>query len=627
MASAENPRRLPLTPERLETQLRAAAEGALGEGGLDDLETRFLIEILRRSTFLLKQGYDPETLNRILAGVRRPASLLDPARARGGGSPEDRLLRTWSVPDVLRACGDKCLYDVGLAGRTSFRGFDLLDLGPRSYGLASEVLELLAQDPTLRDFYDRNLVERLPIGDEILFLRQCASRFQIYAQILQALCSEDPAATPLEAFRPAAGRGERRPAALVPAGEGPARDAPRAPGSSAVEVLREPRPPTPAAEPERIPGGPDRKERLTGYEREILLASLDLDGLRRRLKGEIVDQDDAVDQICDNLAVFAVGTRGRPRPQSYLLVGPTGVGKNYLIETLVRSLEEIWGVEVPFLVLEGPQYTHPSDVTELKGSTRGFIRSDEQGILAEFHERTRTAPLSFLLIDEIEKAHPQLARFFLSLMDRGWTMDNRGRTLRFPATVLAYTSNLGYGDRSGSGRPIGYGTRRSPGRERETTSRSVRRGLSPEFLNRLEIIHFAPLSIGSAARIVDQEVGRIASRYAARHGVDLSVTPAAREELVRRGFSEEYGARRLVGEVDRVCNVEVSLRLHSSAGPLTEAGRRLLSRIREARRGERAVDEAALLSEVAHRTRLGSRVRRVEVDAGSGGFVYRVVAP
>lgn len=617
MASLEEPSG-PLTPDALEERLRSLAQAVLGDLGVDDLEMKHLLEIMTRSSRLLREGYDPRTLDRIRTGGRQPASLLETVPRGGGEAREERPFRSLNVPDVLRTCGDKCLYDVGFAGRTTFRGFDLQELGPRSYALASRVLALLGEDPKLRDFYDQNLMARLPIDEEVLFLRQCASRFQLYTQVLRALRGDEAApraivgpggtvpSTPRAAA--AAGGAAFLGTATTAVAIGPALvSAPQATGRVPEEDLR----------------GLDREERLARYERAILLSTLDVARLRARMKEAVVDQPDAVDRVCDDLSVFALGTRGRPRPQSYLMVGPTGVGKNHLIETLVRLLEECWDVDVPFLVIEGPQYTYPSDVSELKGSTRGFIRSDEEGLLSEFHGRARTAPLSFLLVDEIEKAHPQLTRFFLSLMDRGSTMDNKGRLLRFPATILAYTSNLGYSEEQMRDRPIGYGAETGRPGGRGTATRNLKRGLPPEFLNRLKVIHFAPLERRSAGRILDLEVARIARRYLGLHGIDLELTAAARAALLERGFSEEYGARNLVAEADRVCNVEVSLRLHEGAAASPEK-RRLLARIREARRGGRAIDEEALRSEVARQTRLGAGRARVRIDCSGGRFVYDV---
>jgi len=172
-------------------------------------------------------------------------------------------------------------------------------------------------------------------------------------------------------------------------------------------------------------------------------------------------------------------------------------------------------------------------------------------------------------------------------------------------------------ERSRTNFPIGVARFRFP--------RSIIRALAPEFLNRLKIVHFRPLSRSSAGRIVDQELERIAARYRDLHGIDLSLTSAAREALVEQGFSEEYGARHLVAQVERTCNVEVGLRLHTGAGgELSAEGRSLLTRIREARRNERAIDEDAIRSAVARETRLHRGVTRVRIDCSAGAFEYLV---
>jgi hypothetical protein len=619
MTAIETPSRF-LAPEGLEARLRALWASLAGGAGANDLELRHLLEILTRSVGLVSGDYDPATLDAILSGEPRPSSLLEPILQEDvGGAQKGRRLRVLGVPDTLRVYGDKALYDVGLAGRETFRGVDLRTLGPRAYDLASQVLGLLAEDRRLRDFYRSNLVERLPIEEEILFLRQCAVRFRLHARILQALKDDDK--PPEGRVAPAGLVVAAPPAAATPV----ASEAPRAVRGEAMRAERRTRPAAAAAEASPEPSGLDREERLAAYERALLFASLDVGRLRARLEEMVVDQAEAVRQICEDLAVHALGTQARPRPQSYLLVGPTGVGKNYLIETLVGELGRVWGAEVPLLTIEGPQYTYPSDVGELKGSTRGFIRSDEEGLLAEFHGRARVAPLSFLLVDEVEKAHVQLIRYFLSIMDRGATLDNRGRLLRFPATILAFTSNLGYSDEPMQGRSIGYSGRdsRAPA-GRGAASRTLRRGLPPEFLNRLRVLHFSPLSRRSAERILEHEIARIAERYSTLHGIELRVTPAARRGIVDLGFSEEYGARHLVRQTERILNVEVGLRIQERRPGLSQAGKELLETIRAARGGARAIDEEALRGELLRETRLRRAVARVTVDRSGDGFAYRV---
>ena len=623
-----------LSPEAIEARLRALADQLAGSASFDELDLRHLLDLLTQRAPLLRQEYDHGTLDRVLAGDKRPASLLLPAGTLTPDQPRDAAaLRVWTVPESLRACGDKCLYDVGVAGRKTYRGLPLQEIGPRSYDLAGDVLGLLADDRTLREFFERNRIRRLPLDEEVLFLRQCASRFDLYARILQAwreTLGSAPAASsettsPLSRTAVPTDTRTVSGTALLPMAD-PDRPHPRRPAArpKRSEVRR---PDPPADDSDHEEDGfkeTDRDARLAWFERTLLLRTLDLGRLRDELREDVVDQEEAVNRVCDDLSVFAAGMRERQRPLSYFLVGPTGVGKNHLMESLARRLESAWECEVPTLVLEGPQYAYPSDVNELKGATRGFIRSDEEGLLAEFHERARRAPLSVLLVDEVEKSHPQLMRFFLSLMDRGSTMDNRGRLLRFPATILAFTSNAGYSEIEMRRGPIGYAAEEAAGSaRRRDAARALKRGLAPEFLARVQVLHFRPLGRASAARILDREIGRLARRFQRRHGLRLEVTPAARAALVQQGFSTEEGARHLVGRIDRVCNVEVQLRLRPAGVPLTAERQRLLALIREARRGERAVDVEALTDAVRAELRPARTGRRIIVDHRRDRFVYR----
>jgi AAA domain (Cdc48 subfamily)/C-terminal, D2-small domain, of ClpB protein len=599
------------TDEDLEARLRQLTSQLPGGVAVDDLELRHLLDLLLHSSSILRDEYDARTLDRILVRGARPVERALPEWLAVGDDAERRALTVWSVPDALKACGDKCLYDVGLAGRTTYRGRSLQEIGPRSYEMAGQALQLLSSDPSLREFFDRNRMRRLPVEEEVLFLRQCALRFNLYARILQALRSG--------ALQPAIAPAHDKPAAPLPA-----KSAERGPAPEVEEHEAPDMPEAGTATPAlRTAPELDREERLASYERLLMLSSLDLQDLRARLKSEVIDQEEAVDRLCDDLAVFASGTRDRHRPLSYFLVGPTGVGKNHLMESLARHLAALWEIEIPFLTLEGPQYAYPSDVNELKGATRGFIRSDEEGLLAEFHQNSRQAPLSILLVDEVEKAHAQLPRFFLSLMDRGVTMDNRGRQLRFPATLLAFTSNAGYSDIERRAEPIGYASGRTEGSRRREAAAALRRGLPPEFLARLQVLHFRPLGRRSAERILDLEIGRLTARFREACGLALHVTPAARAALIEQGFSEAEGARHLVGRVDRICNVEVHLRLRPAAAPMNDERQKLLRLIREARRGDRAIDAGALDAAVAREMRRGRTARRVVVHWARDRFVYR----
>ena len=128
-----------LTPGALEARLRELAERLAGAAAFDDLDVHHLLDLLTRRTPLLRHEYDQGTLDRVLAGDPRPAAWLLPAGQSNEATRHTAALRVWSVPEALRSCGDKCLYDVGVAGRTVYRGLPLQEIGPRSYDLAGQV--------------------------------------------------------------------------------------------------------------------------------------------------------------------------------------------------------------------------------------------------------------------------------------------------------------------------------------------------------------------------------------------------------------------------------------------------------------------------------------------------------
>jgi ATP-dependent Clp protease ATP-binding subunit ClpA len=374
--------------------------------------------------------------------------------------------------------------------------------------------------------------------------------------------------------------------------------------------------------PEPKPGRRHRK--LPWLERLLLFSALDLEDLRQELSEIVIDQPEAIDALCDDLSLLCVGTQPDERPPSYFLVGPTGVGKNYLVEALVGCLERRWETEIPMLTIEGPNYTYPSDINELRGATRGFIRSDEPGLLTEFHEKVETSPLGVILVDEIEKAHPQLRRFFLSIMDRGVTTDAQGNELHLDQTLIFFTSNIGYRERSLSEHPIGFGgLAHAEEAYQAELDQSIKKTLSPEFINRLRLVRFRHLPRTSAVRIARLEFERIAQRYRAHQGLELALTDDGLEAIVDRGYSHQYGARYLTATLQTLCNVEVSklLRRDGPSEPRDHA--ELLEQLRAVKAGEAETDIAELEARVISRARAQVPYRRIVVDAKDGEVIYR----
>ena len=579
----------PLDPEYLEARLRAVSR-------LDDPELRHLVRVLTGCSLLLTDVYSDERIARVMERDRSVldqliGQILDAERPDGG----EALYRIRRLPDDVRMVGDKALFDFGFLGLRRIKGYELEDLGARAYLAASQALALLAEDRRLKEFFRQNKLLVLPLEDEVNFLRRCAERFPAHAEALRALQPDAP----------------KWSAAM------------RVPLMAAVAEAVQP---TDYVEAARGETGSvfSRDQLLSAYERMLLFAGLDIDKLRDALSATVVDQPDAVRALCDEFSLNASGTRDLRRPPGYFLVGPTGVGKNHLVESLKRALEGIWQIEVPLLTIEGPNYTYPSDINELRGATRGFIRSDEEGLLAAFEARASKAPLSIILVDEVEKAHTQLRTFFLSILDRGTTTDNRGRELNLANSLIFFTSNLGYSDAQQRGAPIGYG---DDDARREAADRDVRAGLkralSPEFVQRIRLIHFARLTERSADKILDLELAAIARRYEEVHGLALVLEPSARGELLRRGFSPAQGARHLRATLEEICNVAVSRRIRRDAREAPADQRTLLSRLRDLREGSGPFDANALRREVlaAVRARLDYAALRIGFE--DGAFVYR----
>lgn len=366
-----------------------------------------------------------------------------------------------------------------------------------------------------------------------------------------------------------------------------------------------------------------QKDLLSLYERMLLFRSLEIEDLREELKLVVIEQDEAIDALCDELSLYATGTQTLSRPPSYFFIGPTGVGKNHLMESMVRALEKRWDFQIPMLQLEGPQYTYPSDINELKGAARGFIRSDEEGILTEFYTRSSQSPFSVILVDEVEKSHPQLRKFFLSLMDRGTTMDNRGQMLNFVNSMIVYTSNVGYSRLQTSTNTIGFGKKEDHQRVRELeVMKDLKKILSPEFVNRLTVIKFGPLSLESIESIFDLEFNKITDRYRLMHGLRLTVTQRARQELIHRGYTPEFGARPMGRLLNTVCNVEISKKLKRDDVRPRDEDVWLRERILQIRRGEHSYEERAIRLAVMRTVRSRVPYGGILIDFDDGGFQY-----
>ena len=253
------------------------------------------------------------------------------------------------------------------------------------------------------------------------------------------------------------------------------------------------------------------------------------------LKSHVIGQDAAVDKIAKAIRRNRVGLGAPNRPiGSFLFVGPTGVGKTELSKQLAV---ELFGSADSMIRFDMSEYMEKHAVAKLVGAPPGYVGYDEAGQLTE---KVRRNPYSLILLDEVEKAHPDVLHMFLQVLDDGRLTDGQGRTVSFKDTIIIMTSNAGTGKVEAS---VGFGA------TRENRTNSVLNQLgdffSPEFMNRFDgIIEFSALSKENLLTIVDLMLDNVNQRLA-NNGIHLSVTEKVKEKLVDLGYDPKMGARPL----------------------------------------------------------------------------------
>ena len=267
-----------------------------------------------------------------------------------------------------------------------------------------------------------------------------------------------------------------------------------------------------------------------------------LQRMEAELHKTIVGQYDAVLALANAIRRARADLRDPKRPiGSFLALGPTGVGKTLLAHALAKFL---FNNEDSLIVLDMSEYMEKFNVSRLFGSPPGYVGHEDGGQLTE---KVRNHPFSVILLDEIEKAHPDVLHTLLQIMENGRMTDSLGRQVDFRNTVIILTSNLGAKEFQ-EGNTLGFGAGDSAGSYQELKKRlmeKARKTLRPEFINRLDdILIFRPLKKEELLRIADLEIEKVAERLQ-RKNILLKVTPAAKAKLRDMADTTRYGARQI----------------------------------------------------------------------------------
>lgn len=261
-----------------------------------------------------------------------------------------------------------------------------------------------------------------------------------------------------------------------------------------------------------------------------------LQNLASDLEGHVIGQNKAVEKVARAIRRNRIGFNKSGRPiGSFLFVGPTGVGKTELAKQLAKQM---FGSSDAMIRFDMSEYMEQYSVSKLIGSAPGYVGYEEAGQLTE---QVRHNPYSLILLDEIEKAHPDVMNLFLQILDDGRLTDSQGRTVSFKDTIIIMTSNAGQGIKNAS---VGFAAENSD-EEKESARNSMTQFFKPEFLNRLDdVIEFNELDKEDLMKIVNLMLDNT-NNMVKDQGLHIDVTEKAKEKLVDEGFNPAMGARPL----------------------------------------------------------------------------------
>lgn len=260
------------------------------------------------------------------------------------------------------------------------------------------------------------------------------------------------------------------------------------------------------------------------------------------LKGRIIGQDQAIDKVVRAIQRSRIGLKDPNKPiGTFLFLGPTGVGKTHLAKKLA---EYMFDSSESLIRIDMSEYMEKFAVSRLVGAPPGYVGYEEGGQLTE---KVRRHPYSIVLLDEIEKAHPDVFNLLLQVMDEGRLTDSLGRRVDFKNTIIIMTSNIGSRQLKEFGGGIGFNAR--PAADKEVSQgvlqKALNKAFAPEFLNRIDdIVMFSPLDREAIYKIIEIEISGFRSRVEDL-GYKITITPEARDFVADKGYDSQFGARPL----------------------------------------------------------------------------------
>ena len=273
-----------------------------------------------------------------------------------------------------------------------------------------------------------------------------------------------------------------------------------------------------------------------------------------RLKGSVIGQDDAVAKVVKAIQRNRIGLKDPDKPIGvFMFLGPTGVGKTLLAK---KMAEYLFDSPDALIRVDMSEFMEKFTVSRLVGAPPGYVGYEEGGQLTE---KVRRKPYSVVLLDEIEKAHPDVFNLLLQVMDEGRLTDSLGRRIDFKNTIIIMTSNVGSRQLKDFGSGVGFNTGESPKAQAQgVISKALNKAFSPEFLNRVDdIVMFDQLDRDAIGKIIDIELKEFYTRVE-KLGFNLKLSPEAKEFIAEKGYDKNFGARPLKRAIQKYLEDELA---------------------------------------------------------------------